>query len=360
MILSLLLAAASTLVVPATGPGVFDRELHQVAEGVYVAVRPDVLRQPVEPNLGFVVNEKDVLVIDTGGSAAAAESALALLRKVTDRPVRYIVNTHWHGDHNLGNAVFLRAFPGAEVISHARTARDITRENIGIDLYQPQMESTIADLRKGIESGKDPDGNPLAPERLARWKGLVVDLGAALEGYRHAEIQRPTLTFEDGLVLRRGEREIQIRFLGRANTEGDAIVWLPKEKLVFSGDIMVQPLPFGFGSYPKEWLETLDRLAGLGFATLVPGHGEVQHDDAYLRDVQALIRKVQADVAAAVAAGATLEQARQRVSLGPIGEKFTGGDARRQGLLDAWFVQPFVACAYKEAKGQPIVQGERE
>ncbi len=64
MILSLLLAAASTLVVPATGPGVFDRELHQVAEGVYVAVRPDVLRQPVEPNLGFVVNEKDVVVID--------------------------------------------------------------------------------------------------------------------------------------------------------------------------------------------------------------------------------------------------------------------------------------------------------
>ena len=65
-------------------------------------------------------------------------------------------------------------------------------------------------------------------------------------------------------------------------------------------------------------------------------------------------------MAVAVAAGATLEQARQRVDLGPIGEKFTGGDPRRQGLLDAWFVQPFAACAYKEAKGQPIVQGQRE
>ncbi len=120
---SLLFAAASTLVVPATGSGVFDRELHRIEEGVYVAVHPDVFRQPVEANLGFVVSDRDVLVIDTGGGRASAESALKLLRQVTDKPVRYVVNTHWHGDHNLGNVVFLEAFPGAEVISDPRTAR---------------------------------------------------------------------------------------------------------------------------------------------------------------------------------------------------------------------------------------------
>ncbi len=359
-VFSLLIAAAPTLVVPATGAGVFDRELHRIGEGVYVAVRPDVFRQPVEPNLGFVVNDRDVLVIDTGGGRASAESALKLLRQVTDKPVRYVVNTHWHGDHNLGNAVFLEAFPGAEVISQARTARDISSQNIGVELYIPQMEQAVAGLKKGIETGKDDQGQPLPADRLARWKAAVPDIEAGLLEYRRAKIERPTLTFDDGLTLRRGEREIQVRFLGRANTEGDAVVWLPKERILFSGDVVVGPLPYGFGSYPKEWLETLDRLAALDFATLVPGHGEVQHDASYLTQLQALIRKVQADVGAAAAQGATLEEARQRLDLGTLAESFTGGDARRQALFEAWFVQPFSSSAYKEAKGQPIVQGARE
>ncbi len=357
---SLLFAAASTLVVPATGSGVFDRELHRIGEGVYVVVRPDVFRQPVEPNIGFVVSERDVLVIDTGGGRASAESALRLLRQVTDKPVRYIVNTHWHGDHNLGNAVFLGAFPGAEVISQSRTARDISSQNIGIELYIPQMEQAVAGLRKGIETGKDDQGQPLPADRLARWKAAVPDVEAGLLEYRRAKIERPSLTFDDGLTLRRGEREIQVRFLGRANTEGDAVVWLPQERILFSGDVVVSPLPYGFGSYPKEWLETLDKLIALDFATLVPGHGDVQQDASYVRQLQALIRKVQADVGAAAAQGATLEQARERLDLGPLAGQFTGGDARRQALFDAWFVQPFSSSAYKEAKGQPIVQGARE
>ncbi len=185
------------------------------------------------------------------------------------------------------------------------------------------------------------------------------DIEAGLLEYRQAKIERPTLTFDDGLTLRRGEREIQVRFLGRANTEGDAVVWLPQERILFSGDIVVSPLPYGFGSYPEEWLETLDKLVALDFGTLVPGHGDVQRDASYLRALQALIRKVQADVGAAAAQGATLEQARERLDLGPLAGQFTGGDARRQALFEAWFMQPFSSSAYKEAKGQPIVPGAR-
>ena len=102
-----------------------------------------------------------------------------------------------------------------------------------------------------------------------------------------------------------------VLFLGRVNTEGDAVVWLPKERIVFAGDIVVQPLPYGFGSSPTEWLDTLER-------------------------------------------------AREQLDLGPLAARFTGGDARRQQLFDAWFVQPFASSAYKEATGQPIVQGARE
>lgn len=352
--------AQTRLVAPATGNGVFDHELHEVVAGVYVATRPDVFRQPVDGNIGFVVGERDVLVVDTGGGVAAAESALRLLRQVTDKPVRYIVNTHWHGDHCLGNVTFLEAFPEAEVIAHQRTIAAMTPDNIGLERFQPQLVEAIEGLERGISSGRDEHGEPLQPDRLERWKGMVPDLRAALDEYRRARLVEPTLAVESGLTLWRGEREVQIRHLGRGNTEGDLVVWLPRERVVFSGDLVVHPQPYGFGSFPDEWIETLEQLAAFDYAQLVPGHGEVQRDASYLRDLQALIREVRDDVAAAVADGASLAEARQRVDLGPLATTFTGGDARRQYLLDAWFVQPFSLSAFKAARGEPIVQGQQD
>jgi glyoxylase-like metal-dependent hydrolase (beta-lactamase superfamily II) len=337
---------------------VFDRELRQVADGVYVAVRPDVFRQPVEPNVAFIVNDEDVVVVDSGGGVAAAESALRLLRMVTDLPVRYLVNTHWHGDHVLGNAVFLQAFPGAEVVGHSRTITGMTGENIGLERFQPQLVDMIGSLRKGVETGLDDQGAPLTPERLARWRQMLPDTEAALAEYRRARIEKPTLIVDGAMTLWRGEREIQIRHLGRGNTDGDLVVWLPRERVVLSGDLVVHPLPYGFGSFPAEWLETLDRLAGLDFLHLVPGHGEIQSDATYLRQLQALIRKIRDDVGAAVRSGASLEAARAAIDLGELADVFTAGDERRRALLDAWLIQPLSLSAFREAKGEPIVQGQ--
>jgi len=350
---------AQTLVAPATGTGVFDHELYRVAEGVYVAVRPDVFRQPVDANIAFVVGDEDVVVVDSGGGVAAAESALRLLRQVTDRPVRYLVNTHWHGDHVLGNRVFLEAFPGAEVVGHSKTVSSMTAENIGIERFRDQVSGMIVSLRRGVDSGRDEEGAPLAPERLARWRQMLPDLEAALEEYGRARIVTPALVVDDSMTLWRGGREIQIRHLGRGNTDGDLVVWLPRERVVLSGDLVVHPLPYGFGSFPSEWIETLDRLAALDYLLLVPGHGEVQRDTSYLRQLQALIRKVRDDVGAAARAGASLEEARAAIDLGELADVFTHGEARRRSLLDAWLVQPLSLSAFEEARGEPIVQGQQ-
>ena len=171
----------------------------------------------------------------------------------------------------------------------------------------------------------------------------------------------PTLSVADSLVLKRGEREIHVRYLGRGNTEGDLVVWLPKERIVMSGDLVVNPQPYGFGSFPTEWIQTLDALAALDYRYLVPGHGEVQADAAYIRSVQALIEQ-----------GARRRRSRRSRAeprwrssgsawtLGELETVFTAGDARRKFLLKAWFLDPFSISAYKEAKGEPIIQGQRE
>ena len=352
--------APTTVVAPATGPGVYDFELRRLEEGIYVAVRPDVFRQPVEGNLTFIVNAEDVVVVDAGGTQASAESAIKLLRTVTDKPVRYLVNTHWHGDHHLGNVTFLKAYPGVEIVAHPRTIEGMTVENIDLQNLPKQLTDTLAALRQGIETGKDDQGQPLPADRRERWKKMVPDLETSLAESQRSRVALPTLSVADGLVLRRGDREIHVRYLGRGNTEGDLVVWLPKERIVMSGDLVVNPQPYGFGSFPTEWIQTLDALAALDYRYLVPGHGGVQADAAYIRSVQALIAKVRDQAVVAVKGGATLAQLRERLDLGELETVFTAGDPRRKFLLKAWFLDPFTISAYKEAKGEPIVQGQRE
>jgi glyoxylase-like metal-dependent hydrolase (beta-lactamase superfamily II) len=352
--------ARGTLVVPATGTGVYDYELRRVADGIHVAVRPDVFRQPVEGNLTFIVNADDVVVVDAGGTQASAESAIKLLRAVTDKPVRYLVNTHWHGDHNLGNAAFAAAYPGVEIVAHPNTIAAMTRSNIDLDNLPRQLTETMTALRRGIETGKDEQGQALPPDRLERWKKMLPDLEVSLAESKRTRIVLPTLSVSDSLVLRRGEREIHVRYLGRGNTEGDLVVWLPKERIVMSGDVVVHPQPYGFGSFPTDWVKTLDALAALDYSCLVPGHGELQTDSAYIRHLQKLIESVRTQAVTAVKGGATLAQLRERLQLGALEDVFTAGDARRKFLLKAWFLDPFTISAYKEAKGEPIVQGQRE
>jgi glyoxylase-like metal-dependent hydrolase (beta-lactamase superfamily II) len=236
----------------------------------------------------------------------------------------------------------------------------MTASNIDLDSLPDQLTETITALRKGIETGKDDQGQPLAADRRERWKKMLPDLETAVAESKRTRIVLPTMSLADALVLRRGEREIQVRYLGRGNTEGDLVVWLPKERIVMSGDLVVQPQPYGFGSYPTEWIKTLDALAALDYRYLVPGHGEVQQDTAYIRNLQALIESVRVQAVTAVKTGATLAQLRERLDLGELENVFTAGDVRRKFLLKAWFLDPFTISAYKEARGEPIVQGQRE
>jgi glyoxylase-like metal-dependent hydrolase (beta-lactamase superfamily II) len=114
-------------------------------------------------------------------------------------------------------------------------------------------------------------------------RAMLPELKAAAE-------MPPGLTFVDQLVLQRGDRTIEIRWLGRGNTRGDTVVVLPKERIAATGDLLVHPVPFGILSYYEEWPVTLEQLDALPVDVLFPGHGPVLHDRAYLRQVQGLLR----------------------------------------------------------------------
>jgi glyoxylase-like metal-dependent hydrolase (beta-lactamase superfamily II) len=344
------LASGAPVSAPEARPAstAWDLEIAPLVPGVYLLSRPDVLRQPVEPNVTVIVNEADVVVVDGGGTPRSAENAIRLIRSVTTLPVSILINTHWHGDHTLGNQAYRAAFPGLTIVGHANTRRDMLGPPMRyLERLEGQLRPALADLRARAARG----------EASERQRNLVPDLELALSEARRTVVTPPDLTVTDGLTLHRAGREIQVRHLGRGNTEGDLVVWLPKERVLVAGDLVVEPIPYGFGSFPGEWIEALDRVASHDFALLVPGHGAVQRDAGAIRRIQALLREVRSQVGAAVARGLDLEATRAAVDLGALERELTGDDAYRKRLFEAWWKGPIVRSAWLEARGLPIVQG---
>jgi len=165
-----------------------------------------------------------------------------------------------------------------------------------------------------------------------------------------AEALRPAVLFRDDVSLMLGEREVQLKFLGRGNTGGDAVVFVPDSKVLVAGDLLVHPFPYGIGSFITEWIGAMERLDSLDATVLVPGHGAVQRDEAYLRTVASLLRALWTQTESAAREGLSLEDTRKRVTLTDWRERLCGADAWCRFGYDNNFIRPAVARAYREAK----------
>jgi hypothetical protein len=137
------------------------------------------------------------------------------------------------------------------------------------------------------------------------------------------------------------------------------VAWLPKQKIVATGDVVVSPYPFGFGSYPQEWIQTLGKLKALGFKTLIPGHGDPMTGAGYLDRLIASIRDLQAQVGPLAKAGVPLDEVRKKVDFSKSIAMF-GDTPRVKANLQGLFFDPMISNEYKEARGEPIVQGDLE
>lgn len=329
-------------------------QIVKLAEGVFGFVWEDPLGDPIEGNSLFVINDDDVLVVDTGILPTTTRTMVAELEKLTDKPVRYVVNTHWHDDHVNGNQVYQDRWPGVEFVSHRHTRTDVIEQVIDArPKVLADMRPVLEKYRRWSDTGRDDEGKPLEDRRRRRAREIADLYAMAIPEFETLRPVPPTLTFDESLVLNRGERVIEIRWLGRGNTRGDAVVLLPKERLAATGDLAVYPIPFGIGSYYQEWIETLARVDSLDADVLFFGHGPPQRDRAFLHEVQGLLRALVEEVETAVADGATLEETQARVTLSGWKERLAKGDEERGRAFDGYFVQPAVERAWRQARGEP-------
>jgi glyoxylase-like metal-dependent hydrolase (beta-lactamase superfamily II) len=332
----------------------FGIQLRKIKDGIYLASRPEPLRPFVEGNVTIIINEHDVVVVDAGGSPRAAENVIAEIRRLTANPVRYVVNTHIHRDHRFGNQEYLKAFPGAEIVAHPGVRDIIMATNpkwmndlrSRIEAPQRQVEEEVRRLR-----AEGRPGNDKIVAHLERF--LSQDIQRLRQEYRSVVNTPPTVTVEQKMVLHRGPRTIEILFLGPGDTPHDVVVYLPQDKVVCSGDMVVHPFPYGYSEQPLEWLTTLGKLAELDFDTLIPGHGEAQQGKSYLRTVISLLQLVRDQVRSGIAAGLDLEGVRARIDLSGFERDLVGEDPVYRYYFREDFVEPHVERTFSALQQRP-------
>ena len=322
------LALTFGLLVAAFASAQTERKVTKLAEGVYEIQHRDALDGFASGNTTVIIGDRQVFVVDTCFLPAAAREDIAQIRQWTDKPVSFVLNTHFHNDHNLGNRVYMDAFPALTIIAHEETKKEM-------DLFGPgsamREEKGVAALQKMMETGKTRAGRPLTADEKTEVKNALTQRLAVIEEIKKTTFQSATLTFEHDFSVDVGGREVQVKFLGRGNTAGDAAVYLPKEKIVIAGDLVVYPVPYIYDGYPSEWVQTLQNLAQLDADAIVPGHGPVLHDKTYiylLRDfmTSAVDQMRERLRQTSPAMFQTLEQVKGGVDLGAFRERFAGND----------------------------------
>jgi glyoxylase-like metal-dependent hydrolase (beta-lactamase superfamily II) len=360
--LTLWLAAPSARAQPASEPprpedGYF-QEVIKVAPGVWTLAEPRFQVQPIG-NVTVIEQSDGLVLVDSGGSPGSARRITAEARRLSPKPVKAVIITHWHGDHPQGLSEILRAWPKARTVSTRATQahlRDRKTMNTPAT-FDPAADEAFYKRGQGFIAYSQRMADQAAtPSEKAGWSAAARLFTQYAEDMRGA-VTIPTLeAFDERLDLPDERAPVEVRFLGRANTDGDAVVWLPKQRVLVSGDIVVAPFPFGFGSYPADWLSTLERLRAYDFNALVPGHGPPQRDRAYLDRLSAAIAEVRAKVSLLAAQGLSLDEVRKRVDFADQTQAFVGSDPWLRRWFNEYWIAPLVASAYKEARQEPIIQ----
>ncbi len=323
-------------------------KLQELATGVYAVVREQLPNTPSDSNSLIIVNDSDVVVVDANIFPSSAAQVIAEVKKLTQKPVRYVINTHFHDDHLMGNALYRQTFPGVEIVQHPSTRRLVESE-VAPSLkknLETEYPATIARLRQALATGKRSNGEPLTDDLRARIDADLPAYERFVAEMRSTPAVPGTLTVTDTMTLHRGDRSIVIQHLGAGNTPGDLVVYLPKERILATGDLVVHPIPFAYGSLLSAWPQTLRKLRAFDAVSILPGHGEVQHDWTYVDRLIQLLDSTWEQVAHAVAGGADLKTARTAVHLDTLADAF-GGPGRREAF-DALFLAPAVEAAYRE------------
>lgn len=237
--------------------------INKMAEGVYAAIA--IPGNGAWSNAGFVDLGTELLVFDAFNTPSAARELKKQAEKLTGKRVKYLVNSHFHGDHVFGNQVF----KDQVIISTPETRTLIAEKNSMGDLEQEMKETEqfLADLAHQIPIAKS---EPIQKSLTNQFQ----EMSKLLEDLPLLELVLPSVTFKDTLKIYGTERDVELHCFGGGHTPSDSFLFIPQEKAAFMGDLVTEDLHLPIYN-PDAFVSILEKIKAMDIATLLPGHGEV-------------------------------------------------------------------------------------
>jgi cyclase len=286
-------------------------ELQKVADGVYAALaHPAAI---TNCNAAIFVNSQYVVVVDAHSKPSAAASLIAQIKKeVTAKPVRYLVNTHFHYDHTQGDPAYKAAGSKVEIIA-SETTKQLIAQNARSRLKDtldgvPKM---IGDLRVRLEKAHSPSEQEFCKDQIRQLEAYQVEM-------KNFTPELPDISFAQSHVINDPTHDLHIEFHGRAHTAGDIVVFCPQKSAVATGDMISGFLPAMGDGYPREWPRTINSVGQLAADQLIPGHGPVQPNHDRMTQLRNYIEELTEKVAAGKKAGKPLAELQKSITVSSL------------------------------------------
>ena len=280
----------------------------EVRNGIWLT---QTTAQVFNSNALVIVNDEDVVIVDSHVTPSKARDLIASIPAITDKPVTALINSHYHWDHAHGN----QEFADIPIIAHEYTRMKMATGAHQEPTYQRGLAGNAATLERlagEIEAAEDDEQR----EGLEAYRAMFA---AHAADFDEIVPLPPDVTMNEKMTLFRGGREIQVIFLGRAHTGGDVVVYFPQDKLVFTGDILFGGPSFLGDGYVDDWPQTLENLKALDFDIVVPGHGPPMTDLSPIEKSQDYYRALWERTAAKHGAGVSVEEAIETIDMSDSG-----------------------------------------
>ena len=302
-------AAWANAAAPVMDAKLFD--LQKVGEGVFLAqARPQA---EVNCNATIFVRSKDVVVVDAHSKPSAAAALISQLRReVTTKPVRYVIDTHFHWDHTQGDHAYRATGNTIDFISTTTTSRLLA------DLAQARAQAALDEVPQQIEALRKEAEKATSAKEKAYCADQIRQLEAFATELKNYSPELPTITFDKSYQLRDPAFDLHLEFLGHAHTAGDLFVHCPQQRAIATGDAGIGWAPFIADGFPKAWPRTLAEVTKIDFKYALPGHGAPQSGDGVLRNLSNYIKELTGRVERGKEAGQSIAEMQKQITVASL------------------------------------------
>ncbi len=319
-------AAWARAAAPNSDANLFD--LQKVADGVYFAHgHPQAL---VNCNAAIFVRSKDVVVVDAHSKASAAAGLIAQIRReITPKPVRYVINSHFHWDHTQGNHAYRVRGGEIDFIATAAT------KDLMTDLAMKRLKESIDGVPAQIDAMRERAAKSNSTAEKAFCAAQIAQMQAYVVELKDYTLELPTITFDKTYLLQDPAFDLHLEFHGHAHTAGDVFVYCPQRRAVATGDASHCFLPFIRDGYPHMWPGTIDSVAKLDFKFQLPGHGPFQSDRTAMTNQRNYIEELTGKVDDGRKAGLTVAEMQKRFTVASLRSLQSNGYETFLTLIDS-------------------------